>query len=327
MYVPKISYEHYLAKYLIQKEIGEGGYGKIHSAIERNSGKPVVIKEVHTTKSRSSSGESNRDSVPREVLVMGILSSTPGVVKIIEYVRKTASYIIIMHPILPTSFLQPRKNLQPVTDLYKRTQSLGPPTEGEAKDILKQLLNIIKRIRRLGIYHRDIKEENIIIDNHTNKITLIDFGCAALMSRNCKYIKFRGTLTHAPPEWFTKGSYKEEEQTVWSIGITLYTLLLSKLPFESEEETKRAKLRFPQRPKITTEARNLIEQCLRPQEKHRITLEGIMSHQWLSQVKPLRKRRHSDTIIAITSPSLMKYVKNDQQTQKQQQNQSKKGIQ
>ena len=67
-----------------------------------------------------------------------------------------------------------------------------------------------------GICHRDIKDENILIDSKGN-ITLIDFGSGSFLSE-LEETPFEGTQLYSPPEWVQHGQYLFEEASVWSLG-------------------------------------------------------------------------------------------------------------
>lgn len=111
----------------------------------------------------------------------------------------------------------------PGMDLFDYIEQHGVFSEKEAKNIMRQLFDILKYIHRKNIIHGDIKPENIIYNGETKRITLIDF-------ENDKY-----TQDYRSPE-----SIKKKKTTskidVWSAGITLYYLLKGKVPFNTKEE-------------------------------------------------------------------------------------------
>ena len=64
----------------------------------------------------------------------------------------------------------------------------------------------VSHIHSKGVVHRDIKDENIILDRETGDIKLIDFGCGTLLKESA-YRDFSGTPEFYPPEWFTSKYY------------------------------------------------------------------------------------------------------------------------
>ena len=76
-----------------------------------------------------------------------------------------------------------------------------PLDEKSARNIFKQVLTAAIACRRAGVYHRDWKDENIVIDPNTHEIRLIDFGCAIPRSQG-PFSEVSGTPQFSPPEWW-----------------------------------------------------------------------------------------------------------------------------
>jgi serine/threonine protein kinase len=66
--------------------------------------------------------------------------------------------------------------------------------EDEAKRLFAQVLQAVTECHQLGVVHRDIKDENILIDNKTQRIKLIDFGSAAFVKNNTSFNEFCGKM-------------------------------------------------------------------------------------------------------------------------------------
>ncbi|VDM50721.1 unnamed protein product [Toxocara canis] len=88
-----------------------------------------------------------------------------------------------------------------------------------------------------GILHRDIKDENVVIDLQTGLVKLIDFGCAIFFrGNNVPLTHFEGTPLYSPPEWIMFSRYDDLQGAVWSLGILLYDMVCGDVPFHSERE-------------------------------------------------------------------------------------------
>ena len=78
-------------------------------------------------------------------------------------------------------------------DLFDFIDKCGPLKEGVARVLFQQLLASILICHDNGVLHRDIKDENIIIDTNNNKIKLIDFG-SGTVHHNGTYKDFEGII-------------------------------------------------------------------------------------------------------------------------------------
>lgn len=87
-----------------------------------------------------------------------------------------------------------------------------------------------------GIVHRDIKLENIMIDERTKTVKIIDFGFSVTVSASTKLKIFCGTPTYMSPEIVSKVDYCGKKADIWALGILLYALLTGKFPFRGSSD-------------------------------------------------------------------------------------------
>lgn len=101
-----------------------------------------------------------------------------------------------------------------------------PMTELQACAVMHELVKAIVYVHYKKILHRDLKLENILLQDSKNpcSVKIIDFGLASLCS-NDEY-GMSGTLLYSPPELLSGKSKKSSNKTdIWSLGIILYILL------------------------------------------------------------------------------------------------------
>ena len=90
--------------------------------------------------------------------------------------------------------------------------------------------NIILHTHNIGITHRDIKPQNIILDKF-NKPKLLDFGLSNFSNNNINNNNLQGTLAFMSPEIINNNCKDFFKSDIWSLGVTYYFILVGHLPF------------------------------------------------------------------------------------------------
>lgn len=104
----------------------------------------------------------------------------------------------------------------------------------EAVRIAGMILQGIRHAHHAGIMHRDIKPQNILLDEY-NRVKITDFGIAKALSetRLTETNQVMGSVQYISPEQ-AKGRQTDERTDIYSFGIVLYELLTGRLPFDGE---------------------------------------------------------------------------------------------
>lgn len=211
----------------------------------------------------------NGEMVPSEIFFLAKAQSVPGVVKLYEWFTLDSAFVIVME--------KPKRN----SDLseYLKDNKKGVE-EILARHIFKQLLSIVEGLKELNIVHRAIRCENVLINEKTLKITLIDFANAAPWKKE-PFLGAVGTPTHSPPEMLDKyPNYHSEPLTCWTLAELLFNLLFKQDPFKGNR--KKCTVSFPKHAQvITAECEKLIISCLDGKTSKRLTLTQIATCEWL----------------------------------------------
>lgn len=157
---------------------------------------------------------------------------------------------------------------------YHTTENI---TEAHVQILWCQLVHIVKSLAEKGIYHRDIKFENVLINKTTGEIKLIDFGHAFINDGKTEHHTQFGSKIFWPPEFFYKQTYIPEAWAVWSLGIFLYEMAYGSVCSEGikcYEELKCDKNR------ISLGCTELLKGCLKYDPASRIKLADIFNHRW-----------------------------------------------
>ena len=193
----------------------------------------------------------------------------------------------------------------PGMDLFDYIEMRNTMEEAECRNIFLQVVAALHHLHTKAlVVHRDIKDENIILDGE-NKVKLIDFGSAAYI-KNGPFDVFVGTIgessflswhllfacvsmsldadrlspskDYAAPEVLQGRSYRGKEQDVWALGILLYTLVYKENPFYSVDEILDHELRVPW---VMSEGSiDLIRAMLNRDVEKRLTIGQVREHPW-----------------------------------------------
>ncbi|RDW57538.1 serine/threonine-protein kinase [Aspergillus mulundensis] len=281
-----------ITDYVILEEMGQGAYGEVKLArLKKLPAKKVVLKYV--TKKRILVDTWTRDrrlgTVPLEIHVLDYLRRDglkhPNIVEMESFFEDDINYYIEMLP-----------HGLPGMDLFDYIELKTNMDEQECRNIFEQVVSAIHHLHTKAlVVHRDIKDENVILDGE-GKIKLIDFGSAAYI-KNGPFDVFVGTIgkTHgafvgaqrlmsfidyAAPEVLQGKSYRGKEQDIWALGILLYTIVYKENPFYNIDEILDHPLRVPFIP-FSEDCIDLIRRMLDRDVDNRLTIGEVMEHSWM----------------------------------------------
>jgi proto-oncogene serine/threonine-protein kinase Pim-3 len=185
-----------------------------------------------------------------------------------EWIEGDESYIMVM---------ERRRHM---IDLFEASQKYGIFSDSFCRSVLRQIIKATQHCIKVGILHRDIKDENVLVDLKTGEARLIDFGCATEVRE--EYNVFCGTGEYYPPEWYNTGRYTPGPLCVWQLGCLLYILLCGSIPFE-KEDIPEASRDHKYEKHLSWEAADAIDQMLHPDPQKRVLLENVFDLPFFKQ--------------------------------------------
>ena len=262
-------------KYKILSKLGSGSFGNVFLAENKYTKEKVAMKIIKkANKDLLSDGE-----IKDEIDILKNLEH-PDIVRIIESFNTRESYVLV------TEYCEGGELYDQVKNQLSETQIAV---------IFKQLLSGLAYLHSHNIVHRDLKLENILIQEIEKSkttgedlfnIKIIDFGTARIFSNKKKPQSIVGSSYYIAPEVLRQHYNKECD--LWSVGVILYMFIVGHAPFDGcddEEITgniqkgiyKKDERRWK---KASKEVKELIQKLLIYNPKKRLTALEALKHPW-----------------------------------------------
>src|SRR5271154_4232581 len=206
-----------LGKWVIYKELGRGGMGRVYLAQEEIGGRQAALK-VLAAELAQESGFLQR--FQREIETLAQLEH-PNIVRFFESGFENGLYFYAMEYVDGPS----------LEDDLERTERL--PWK-DVLDIVLQVCPALKHVHDHGVIHRDLKPANIL-RNSAGVVKLTDFGIAKVFAQGHLTAAggIIGTADYLSPEQ-AAGKPVSKRSDLYSLGAVLYTLLTGRPPFVGE---------------------------------------------------------------------------------------------
>jgi serine/threonine protein kinase len=254
------------------KTLGTGAFGQVKLGTDIKTGDRIAIKIIPKAKLTAPGAAGNME---REIRMMKLLRNEHIVRLYDVVVARTKVYLAMEYAdggdML--AFVNSRKQL----------------TEPVAAALFAQVMDGVLFCHRLGVCHRDLKLENLLLCGSVVKIA--DFGLAnyappptmaqsAFMETHC------GSPLYAAPELLrNSAAYDATKVDIWSLGVVLYALACRKLPFEGDALPailkKIVAADYVMPANLSPELTDLLRKMLTVDPAGRPTAEDVVAHPWL----------------------------------------------
>ncbi|WVZ01665.1 hypothetical protein V8G54_022471 [Vigna mungo] len=158
------------------------------------------------------------DHVKREISIMRLVKH-PNVIELFEVMATKSKIYFVME-------------YAKGGELFKKVAK-GKLKEDVVHKYFRQLVNAVDFCHSRGVCQRDIKPENILLDENDN-LKISDFGLSALAEskhRDGLLHTASGTLAYVAPEVIKTKGYDGAKADIWSCGVVLFVLLVGYIPF------------------------------------------------------------------------------------------------
>ena len=259
----------YAGRYEVIEELGRGGMGKVYKVLDKEIQEEVALKLLNP---EIASDEKTIERFRNELKYARRITHR-NVCRMHDINRENDTYFITMEYV-------PGEDLKTV---IRRTGSLP---EGEAVPIAAQVCEGLTEAHRLGVVHRDLKPQNIMIDRDGN-VRIMDFGIArSLVAKGVTEAgMIIGTPDYMSPEQ-VEGMEADARSDIYALGAALYEMVTGRVPFEGDTAliiAMKHKAEIPLSPKeinpqLSEELTTVILKCLeKDKEKRYQTTEELLA--------------------------------------------------
>jgi len=255
-----------LGGYRIIEQIGVGGMAEVYRAEQVESGRIAAMKTLLDPQNAT---DQERARFVREAKASARLEH-PNLVRIFDAGEESGIPYILME------FIEGE-------DLADVLDRRGRLAVGTSVDIVMDIASALAYAHSHGVIHRDVKPANIIMDNVWGRARLLDLGVAKIhdlseKSRLTQRDMGIGTLEYAAPEQITSARDVDGRADVYSLGATLYRMVVGVRPFTATRQIDLARaviddpLEWPDHALRTVPKalRDVIEKAMskRPDQRH-----------------------------------------------------------
>jgi serine/threonine protein kinase/Tfp pilus assembly protein PilF len=207
----------FAGRYQIIEELGVGGMGKVYKATDKEIKGKVALKLI---KPEVASDKKTIERFRNELKTARDIAHK-NVCRMYDLNKEEGNYYITMEYVSGE-------------DLKKLIRKMGQLSPGQAILIAKQVCEGLSEAHRLGVVHRDLKPQNIMLDEEGNA-RIMDFGIAR--SLKAKGITASGVMIGTPeymsPEQ-VEGRETDQRSDLYSLGVILYEMVTGRVPFEGD---------------------------------------------------------------------------------------------
>jgi serine/threonine protein kinase len=260
-------------KYEILEKAGSGGFGNVYK-VQGSDGKIYAMKALKDLT------KINRDRFDREIKILAQLDH-PNIVKIIEW--NLGGDPPDFSPWYTMEYLRGGSLREHMDEKFKENYVFQRNLT--IKTIVLPALHALEQAHQSGIYHRDLKPDNIIYtDNHRAQIKIVDWGLGRDVGRRSIALtatmgQIGGTPGYcAPEQWFSCDNI-DGRADIFSLGVIFYEMMTGARPPAYNDDMKRPVINAPSKlhPTISKNLDDVILRMLEldPERRYGSVLELI----------------------------------------------------
>lgn len=194
--------------YQLVQKLGRGKYSEVFEAFDVKHSKKVVVKVLKPVRRRK---------IKREIKILQNLRGGENIIALLDIVRDSTT-------LTPALIFEHMQNVD-FKVFYKQI------TDYDCRFYMYEILRGLNFCHSMGIMHRDIKPQNIVINHDRRQLRIIDWGLAEFYHPNQDYNVRVASRYFKGPELLVGYQYYDYSLDMWSLGCMLASMIFQQDPF------------------------------------------------------------------------------------------------
>ncbi|KAN0039976.1 hypothetical protein ACTA71_011858 [Dictyostelium dimigraforme] len=297
-----------IGNYLLGKTIGSGTSSKVKIGTNIMTGKQYAIKITKPKRIKE------RKEIEREISILKRLKHD-NIIQLHDaiYEDDVGRICLILE-------------LVSGGELFDYIVARGRLSEKEGRKFFRQMLCGLIYCHSNMVCHRDLKLENLLVDEDGN-LKISDFGYSNIIKPGNLLSTFCGSPVYAPPEILLEKRYNGNEVDIWSMGVILYAMVTGQLPWtltdgvqvEGMDRLLRGEFKYPSHVILSDDVKDLINRMIVAEPVERATLDEIKTHVWVNKGYDMEPDQEYNKKVSDRLEKEQQIQQQSQQSQYQQQ--------
>uniref|UniRef100_A0A6B2LCY0 non-specific serine/threonine protein kinase n=1 Tax=Arcella intermedia TaxID=1963864 RepID=A0A6B2LCY0_9EUKA len=263
--------------------MGHGGFSIVRKAVDKEKGSLVAIKVIDLVAAR----EREADEEGPVVDPVSEIEDEIGMMKLLNHPNIVQYYDSFCTPLKYYIVLE----MLPGGELLELLNEQGTFSSALSSNYMRQVLQAIQYMHNVGIVHRDLKLENLLLDETKSIVKVSDFGLSINMNVETPS-KCVGSIFYVAPEVLIDESYGSGVD-IWSVGVMAFMLISGSPPFDAPDEEennmeifeKICKVEYsfeaPEWENTEEQTKQFIQLALTKEPSERPTASALLQHPWI----------------------------------------------
>ena len=280
-----------MGNYIVTKRLGHGSFATVWRGYHRQSGAPVAIKSI--SRAKLSGHARHVDNLASEIAILQTLQS-PHIVQLHDIQHSERHIYLIMEFAAGGDLAQ----------FLRQHKALPLPL---VQHFARQLMAGLQLLHSRQLIHRDLKPQNLLLDQCTSPQTavlkLADFGFARELQAEDLAATLCGSPLYMAPEILRYQPY-DGKADLWSVGAIVYEMVVGRPPYTGQnhihllQRIDTEEVTFPPALNVSADCRDFILRLLKRRPEERMSFADFFDHPFMSIARQRNNRPDPEELVS-----------------------------